>query len=349
MAELTTLVNSPKQANPAKPSLGQSSADYLIAYLLNKGVSAKLIHSHTGLQVINKPQQESRISIIQYNALWQLVIQVSDDPAIGLKMGSDSDLSRMGIVGHVIFNSRNLEEGIEHYIHLFNLINEALIITLEKNSDTASIIFTHKYPDYYCIQDMERSLVQALYRTRSWLEVNAPVQSIHFTHKAPSYESTYRKIFSCPVLFNQHQCKLVFSRSYLDYQSKKSNPYVKQASLQFANQLMTKFNYQSLTEKVRSYIFTELEDNEPCIERISAKLNISKQTLYRKLKAEGTLFKNLVEMVRFDKAKQLLNQTSLTTSEIAFRLGFSELSAFSRAFKRWSGVSPKKFRLTLPV
>lgn len=334
--------------SPRKPSLGYSSASSLINYLNNNGITEQVIKSQTGLSLTSPNNQEIRIPLEQYNALWNLAIETSKDPALGLKLGTDKDLSQMGIVGHVVYNSEDLRTGLEHYIRLFNIINDALSISFERNPDACALTFIHKFPEHYCIPDMERSLVLALYRTRTWLDKDLPLESVHFCHKPPSYQAYYRKIFGCPVYFNQTECKIVFSSQYLEMQSRKSNPYIKQASLQYANELITNLNLQSLSEKVKSYIYRELESCEPTIDRISSLLNISKQSLSRKLKMEGAFFQKLVESVRFDKARQLLEQSALSTSEIAFALGFSELSAFSRAFKRWSGMSPKIFRQSIP-
>ena len=326
------------------PSLGYSSASFLINYLSNIGITEQAIENKTGLALEPHNSQEVRIPLNQYIKLWNLAIETTKDPALGLKLGTDKDLSHMGIVGHVVYNSEDLRTALEHYSRLFNVINDAISVSFERITTTCSLSFNHTFPEYYCIPDIERSLVLALYRTRAWLDKDLPLESVHFCHKPPSYQAYYRQIFGCPVHFNQMECKLVFSSQYLAMQSNKSNPYIKQASLKYADDLMTKLNLQSLSEKVKGYIYRELENCEPTIERISSLLNISKQTLSRKLKREGAFFQKLVESVRFDKARQLLEQSALSSSEIAFALGFSELSAFSRAFKRWSGISPKNFR-----
>lgn len=330
-----------------KPSLGHSSASALINYLTNHlQVTPKAIYNQTGLCLtpLTNHHEDNRIPLNQYNQLWNMALQISKDPALGLKLGTAKDLSQMGIVGHVVYNSENLLTGLQHYIRLFNIINDALAVTFERSDDLGTLTFIHKFPEYYCIPDMERSLVLALYRTRAWLDKNLPLESVHFCHQAPSYQAYYRKVFDCPVLFNQTECKLVFASKYLALQSPKSNPYIRQASLNYANELIEKLNLQSFSERVKNYIYRELEHCEPSIERISSLLNVSKQTLSRRLKMEGAFFQKLVESVRFDKARQLLTQSALSSSEIAFALGFSELSAFSRAFKRWSGMSPKDFR-----
>lgn len=335
--------------NSTKPSLGHSTVSALVNYLTQAGINESIIKDETGIPICMNKNQDARIPLHQYRALWNLALKTSQDPALGLKLGASKDLSQMGIVGHIAYNSEDLETALKHYIRLFNIVNESVSVSFTRNSSSCSLNFFHKLPESYCIPDIERSLVLTLYRTRAWLDKDLPLESAHFCHKAPIYETDYKKVFGCPVYFNQTECKLIFSSQYLAMDSKKSNPYIKQACLNQANELISKLNFQSLSEKVKNYIHHELASCEPTIERISSLLNISKQTLSRKLKQEGTLFQKLLESVRFDKARQLLEQSALSTSEIALALGFSELSAFSRAFKRWSGVSPKNFRESIAI
>lgn len=329
------------------PSVGQSTVISLVRYLCAAGVAEAKIVEHTGVSPVLSENPDWRIPLNQYVRLWEYAIQVTGEHDLGLKLGTRKDFSDMGIVGHVVYNSEDLRTGLEQYVRLFDVVNDAVSLSFTVDDGRCSLSFIHKYPEHYCIPDIERSLVLALYRTRSWLGHELPLESVHLCHKPPEYVSTYRRLFGCPVYFNQSECRLVFSPRYLAMQPQKTNPYVRHAALQYANNLLTRFSPQSLADRVKAYIYREIEQSEPTVDRIASRLNMSKQTLYRKLKTEGLFFQKLVETVRFDKARQMLSQSTLSTSEIALLLGFSELSAFSRAFKRWSGMSPKHYRQSL--
>ena len=331
------------------PTVGRSSVMALVNYLLQQGASSDQIALHCDNLLVLIKDQDARVPLTTYTRLWDFAVSWTGNNALGLTLGMQQDFSAMGIVGHVVFNSENLRSGLAEYIRLFGVVNDAVSLNLSNDDNHGYLNFIHHYPEHYCIPDIERSLALALYRTRAWLGKSLPLTSVHFQHKPPTYHKQYQRVFACPVYFNQSECKIVFEKHYFEMQPRQTNPYLKTAALQYANNLLSMFRQRSLADRVRALIYREIDQHEPSIDKVSSRLNMSKQTLYRKLKIEGICFQQLVESVRFDKARQLLGQSTLNTSEIALMLGFSELSAFSRAFKRWSGMSPKEFRENLPA
>lgn len=329
-------------------TVSQSSVKALVSFLTQQGISKLEIAQKTALNLAQLDDPEARIVVDHYKALWQYAIEVTNNPALGLKLGTRHNFSEMGIVTHVVINSENLRQGLEEYARLFSVINDGASVSLSEDERYGYLTFIHP-PESYCIPDIERTFLLAFYRARIWVGQSLPLTSVHFQHKPPKYEAQYRRLFGCPVYFNDSDCKIVFNRDYFDLQPRQTNPYLKQAALIYANTLLNQFNYQSLADKVKALLHREIPLHEPDVDSIAHRLNMSRQTLYRKLKLEGIFFQKLVESVRFDKARQLLQQSALSTSEIALHLGFSELSAFSRAFKRWSGMSPKAFRDNLPA
>ncbi len=328
-------------------TVSQSSVKALVSYLTQEGISKPVITEHTGLDLSQLDNPEARIELAQYHLLWQFAIDVTHAPNLGLKLGARHNFSEMGIVTHVVMNCENLRQGLQEYARLYSVINDSVSVCFNESLTQGELNFI--YPaEYYCIPDIERTFLLAFYRARVWLGKSLPLSSVHFQHRPPAYAADYRRLFGCPVYFNDSECKLVFSRDYFELKPRQTNPYLRQAALTYANNLLNKFNYQTLADKVKTLLYRELTNTEPNVDSIANRLNMSRQTLYRKLKSEAMSFQKLVENVRFDKARQLLQQSALSTSEIALQLGFSELSAFSRAFKRWSGMSPKAFRDRLP-
>jgi len=335
------------------PTVGQSTVVALSTYLMANGISRAKLTERFGNTLLLTDDQEARIPLEHYVQLWDAAIRWTGDAALGLKLGVQHDVSEMGIVAHVVLNCENLRSGLEQYVRLFSVVNDAISLSLDDDrhgkAQYASLNFMHRHPELYCIPDVERTLVLAFYRTRAWLGKELRLKSVSVQHQAPSYLTRYRQVFGCPVYFNQSDCKIVFEQQYFDLRPKRSSPYLKTAALQYANSLLDIFSRQPLSERVKTLIYRDIEQHEPDIVSIAARLNMSQQTLYRKLKHEGVFFQKLVESVRFTKARQLLAQSGLSASEIALMLGFSELSAFSRAFKRWSGMSPKAFRDGIPA
>ena len=326
------------------PSIGNSSVLALVSLLENYGFNRAQVSSLSGVDLSALDLQDGRLPLLDYQKLWGTALAITKNPALGLELGQLFDLSKIGIVGHIIFNSTNLAEGIKEYVRLFSIVNEAIALTFETDDDYGYLRFVHLNPEFYCIPDMERSMVLLKHRGKALFGEEIKWVSADFQHAPPEYIEQYQSLFSCPLRFNQHYCQIVFERKYLSLEPKQRNPFLGIATLQYANKLLKKLFRRSYSDKVKGLITESISKGEADIDHIADKLNTSRQTLYRKLKAEGASFQTLLEKVRFASAKEQLKTSKLSLSEIAFSLGFGDLSAFSRAFKRWSGESPKEFR-----
>ncbi len=330
--------------NNFSPSIGSSSVLALISLLDDYGFDQDTVSTLSGVDLSVLGQEDGRLPLDQYQALWKTALKITNNPALGLELGQIFDASKVGLVGHIIFNSSNLGEGLKEYVRLFSIVNEAISLNFETDEQYAYLRFIHLNPEYYCIPDMERSMVLSLYRGKALFDSDIKWEAVHFQHPQPDYIEQYQRVFNCPLYFNQSHCQIVFQRKYLELAPKQRNPYLGSAALQYANNLLKKLFRRSYSDKVKGLIAQAIGKGVADVDHIAEQLNTSRQTLYRKLKAEGVSFQGLLEEVRFTTAKEQLKGSDRSLSEIAFSLGFSDLSAFSRAFKRWSGVTPKEFR-----
>ena len=146
------------------------------------------------------------------------------------------------------------------------------------------------------------------------------------------------------TLFDQPHCAIAFKKSFLDFKLPKRNPYLHKVLTRHVESLLNKIRpKKSLSDQVKQIVSKQLPKGDVDAEMVASTLCMSRHTLYRKLKNEGHAFQELVESVRKEKAIRYIKEKRYSLSEIAFLLGFSELSAFSRAFKRWTGTSPAKY------
>ncbi len=330
--------------NTFNPSIGSSSVLALVSLLDDYGYSRDFVSKLSGIDLSSLELQDSRLPLDDYQTLWKTALDITHNPALGLELGQIFNASKIGLVGHIIFNSESLEEGIKEYVRLFSIVNEAISLVFDTDEKYAYLRFIHLNPEYYCIPDMERSMVLSLYRGKTLFDSDIKWESVDFQHAQPSYIDKYQKVFDCPLHFNQSHCQIVFQRKYLELAPKQRNPYLSGAALEHANTVLKKLFRRSYADKVKGLISQTIGTGEADVDHIANQLNTSRQTLYRKLKAEGVSFQGLLEDVRFTTAKDQLRNSDRQLSEIAFSLGFSDLSAFSRAFKRWSGVTPKEYR-----
>lgn len=336
-----------KCLNSSALSIGSSSVFALISILETYGFEQAAVAKISGIDLSCLDEQDSRLPLDQYQLLWKTALAITHKPALGLELGQVLNTSKIGLVGHVVLNSQTLAEGLEEYCRFFSIVNDAISLTMEVDQEYAYLRFIHLHPEYYCIPDMERTMTLFLYRAKAAFGKKIKWESADFQHAKPSYSNQYKKVFDCPLRFNQNYCQVMIKREYLKLEPAQFNPYIGNAAKQYANNLLRKLFRRSYADKVKTLIAQGVGSGEADVGHIAERLNTSRQTLYRKLKLEGVSFQCLLEEVRYSLAIEQLKESDLSLSEIAYSIGFSDLSAFSRAFKRWSGDTPKAYRESL--
>jgi AraC-like DNA-binding protein len=327
-----------------------SSARTLINHLIKKGYSQDILESRSGIELMELDRADYRIGIHDFNSLWDLAVAYTQDDALGLHLGEQVYPNQMGVVGNLFFNSKTLGEALNQFERLYRLVNESLDVSFSSVEDIACLDYACKQPEFYNRASMDRAMAISVSRAKAFIKEPLCLESVSFQHPEPHYRTEYDRIFNCPILFDQPSCSLRFNAKFLKYRLPQRNPYLYQVLRRHANQLLHKLNPRdALTREIKKQISKSLSKNAVDADNIAEKLHMSRQTLYRKLKQEGHVFHELVEEVRKEKALNYLQNNKYNLSEIAFLLGFSELSAFSRAFKRWCGVSPTDYLAELKI
>lgn len=321
-----------------------SSARTLVSYLNGINVTGDEIEAETGIVLADLEQTDLRIPITPYNRLWQFALDKSGDSALGLHLGEEVNEEKMGVIGHITFNNPTLGEALEQFSRLFQLVNEGMRAEFVVEDGMAYLRYLWEAPEFYSVPNMERTMAVSITRAKSYIAEQLKVEYVSFQHPQPAYKDEYERIFQCPLKFDDECCSIAFKADFLDYKLPKRNPYVHQVLTRHVETLMSKLRARkSFSSQIRAIISKELSKDAVDAESIAKKIHMSRHTLYRKLKSEDHSFQELVEEVRQEKAMKYLANKDYSLSEIAFLLGFSELSAFSRAFKRWTGKSPAQY------
>ncbi len=173
---------------------------------------------------------------------------------------------------------------------------------------------------------------------------------VRFAHPAPDDTSELRRLFGCTLRFGHHRSELLFSGEILDMPHRQADPNLEAIlEAQVVTMLQKLPKGEAATDAVRRCLGSELCNGQPTLEQVAPRLHMSPRTLHRRLAEEGTNFRRILTEVRREIAARHLEEGQIAISEIAFLLGFSDPSAFHRAFKRWTGHAPLAFReLALP-
>jgi AraC-like DNA-binding protein len=171
-------------------------------------------------------------------------------------------------------------------------------------------------------------------------------KAIRFTHAEPSYRAEYDRIFGVPLFFNSHMNAMLIDEAILSMKLPRTNPYLSEVLTDRADELLKNLEMSKTTRgRVEALLIPMLHTGEATVEMIASKLGLSRQTLFRKLKAEGVTFERVLDELRHQLALYYLNGKKVPVNQTAYLVGFSEPAAFSRAFKRWTGSSPRMARL----
>jgi len=328
------------------PMIAASSTLALVHYLKCQGVlNPGAVERITGHPVDALAAPDLRIPADQHYHLWEYAETVTGDPAVGLHVGETVDPDRMGLVGHVFFNCDTLGEAVTQYTRLHRLINESVRLGFEQSGDQAILTWQADSPGHYCRQDMDRTIASMLCRTRHFIHPGITADWVEIAHSKPDYAQEYRDLFGGTVRFGYEQTRIAFDRRHLSHPIPHRNPYVYSAVLKQVNSLLARLqSRRTFGRKIRRLISRQMSTERIDADTLAKQCHMSRQTLYRRLKKEGLGFHDLVEEVRKDKAMRYVASDHYALGEIAFLLGFSELSAFSRAFKRWTGIAPAQYR-----
>jgi AraC-like DNA-binding protein len=309
------------------------------------GVSEEKLFNISKLRLKDLRDADARIPFEQYMNLGRMAPELTKTPEIGLILGRKARFQDIGIVFQLACNCGTVRESLLQTVRYSNLGNEVSAAIFEESGKFAEWAEHYISSRYLCIPLVEFECCQKLEILRFVLgEDFRPVRT-KFQYAPPAYADKYSKVFQSPVLFRQGKSGIVFKKEFLSIPNPNPQPYIKGILSQHAERLIIELDQSRLfQDKVRKIIIRHLDSGEADMETISSELNLSSRTVYRKLREENISYKALLSDIKKQLAQAYLKETSFTITDISYRLGFSEASAFHRAFKRWFGTNPTQYR-----
>ena len=290
-------------------------------------------------------EDNARISVERFADLQVNTMLAMEDEALGY-VSRRMPLGCWSMMCHAVIGTETLGQAIARYCRFYQLFEFGAHPHLVIEEDDARIqvltVNDEVAPDPYMLE----LLLFNAHRFASWLiQEHLPLQVVNLPYPAAAQVADYRAMFlGNPVDFEQDQAELVFSRHLLDRRVMQTEQSLRHFLRHPVLMLMTEsYANTSWTARVREMVHQNLADM-PELNDVAALLEVHPQTLRRRLSSEGTTFKEIKSQVRRDTALYFLGKQGLSIEEIAHRAGFSESSAFIRAFKGWTGVTPYTYR-----
>ncbi|OKH41731.1 AraC family transcriptional regulator [Calothrix sp. HK-06] len=327
-------------------SLIRNSVQYAAAV---HGIDSNRLCAAAGIDPSLLTMPDSYVSGETSRALWREVVKQTGDSDIGLHMGEKFNLAAIGIVGYVLFNCQTFGQVLDKLSRYMCLFSQgvSMYYSVSRGQVLCEWEIVNHLKNYLVEeprQPIEASFSALLTAAKTLTGKSLCPREVWFQYPRPDNISEHQRIFEAPVYFSQSKNQLVFDAAYLEWSVVSANPSLLLAFEQHAQAMLSNtskentYSYQVVRE-----ITHNLKGEVPSIEEIARILTISVRNLQRELQTEGTSYQQLLDETRKELALRYLKKPNTSIHDVAFLLGFSEPSAFHRAFKRWTGQTPRAY------
>ena len=322
-----------------------AAASGLSDFISSKGADVDRVFGISGINPELLASPTLSLQLPNYCHVLEQAAELSGCDNFGLHYGQQFQPKSLGLIGYIGLCSATLESALVNMTNHFYLHQKDTLNRMVDLGDCWRLDYqVHHGAILTRRQDAELTLGMFMNVIRGVLGGHYSPREIHFENTRPEFWQEHSKLFNAPVYFDQPFNSILLSKKDLQHPMPNHDPLLLTVILDTLRLLNTHAHRQSLTDQVRSHIQIELNTGEPNLEKIAHDLDLSSCALTRRLKLEGLTFSSLVDKVRCELAEHYMKQKNIPISEMAFLLGYSEVSAFSRAFKRWFGVNPRQWR-----
>ena len=275
-----------------------------------------------------------------------LVYEKTADPSFGLRCVEHLNPAYFHALGMGLLCSSSLRDFCHRLERFIALITTLETVEFTETDEWAciSMVPVNVWSEYHRHFDADIFTGNTLKFVRLIYKPDYCPRKIELTWTPPEkYRDDYRRYFGCDIEFSAPQIAIYFDKQDLDVVLPASNAELARQNDQVVVDFLAKGKLD-LSSQVYSKLIELLPSGDCSRERIASLLNMSVSTFHEKLKKEGTNYQQLLTQTRQELAEQYISQSELSLSEVAYLLGFTDSSSFSRAFKHWSGVSPREYR-----
>jgi len=265
-------------------------------------------------------------------------------PHFGLLVGQRSGLAALGRLGFMAMSEATVGSALvslfTHIIHNNRVVVHGL--TYQGDTVTLGVMpYNSNIAGSEFIQDMVMAVLNNVFR-----ELCGPdwrPSGISLSRLRPRNVTPYQRLFRCPIHYNAEKNEFHFARSWLERPNPHSNPELRRIMAADLGIGDTKPE-ANLADDVRRLLRTLILSGDNSVEAVAARLSRHPRSLHRGLARHGTTFRSLTDEIRYELASHLIRNTSTPLTQIASMIGYAEVSAFSRAFRRWTGQSARDWR-----
>jgi AraC-like DNA-binding protein len=315
------------------------------AYAEAKGVDADKLLLAAGLMRKQIEDPDSLLHVKSQIAFLNLVAEAVDDDLLGFHLAQNFEMRAVGLLYYVFASSATLEEALLRGARYSLIVNEGIRLKIRRGKSIGFVVEYVGVPRRLDRQQIEFWIVTLLRVCRQITKRDLTAERVGFVHRRNATPEL-RAFFGCDVKFGAAVDEVLFPPSIRNIAVASADPYLNQLLVQYCEQALAhkKAVDHSFGMRIENAIAVLLPHGKAQASEVARKLGMSQRTLARRLAAEGLTFAGVLRGLRSNLANRHLADNEMSISRIAWLLGYQDISAFTNAFKRWHGRTPRAVR-----
>ncbi len=313
--------------------------------LADRGIDANEVFRSAGLNPALIDQPRARFPFDRVAAAWARAVEITGDADLGLeavKWYRPTDFHGLAVV---VLASADLATALQRFARYHTVVNTALKVRLDRKTNRIDLVCTPLKVDPRAVRVLESGRTAILIDLlRSAISGPLDPLEVAFTYPKPESAGRASEALRAPVVYGAPEWRISFRSGDADRPFLASNRDLARSNDHVLDQMVQSLRQDDLVSRVKMAMVDELPSGTPSEDSIAKVVSMSPRSLQRRLASLHTSFKELLAAVRRELAEQYVDDRSIPVTEISYMLGFSDLSSFSRAFKRWTGRSPAERR-----
>lgn len=309
-----------------------------------RGVDSKALFAEADIDLADARDPSARFPAARMSRVYELAEETIGDPAFGLSIAQYVHPTSLHALGYSLYASRTMESFCRRIVRYFRFVTTNAVTQMEKTAtDYRLTLIPTSGLSLYIPQDAWLATIMRFSR-QIYRPNFAPLRvSLRRPQPASNIEK-FTEYFRAPVEFGSEGNVLVFDRADMDVQLPAANAELARQNDHVVMSLVARMDRQDVVAQVRASFVDLLPSGDCNKEKVARRLNMSERTLQGKLSERRTSYRILLNETRRELAEQYISQGLRSVSEVAYLLGFSDYSSFSRAFRAWTSSSPSEYR-----
>lgn len=309
------------------------------------GLDAHRLLGEAGIDPAGLEDPDARLPTSQADALWAAALRASGSPALPLRAAAATPFGAFRVLDYLGATGPSLGDGLRLVAGYFPLVDPRGRLAVEEGPDRLALVFTAASGEPLPRPAQEYTLAVIFDRARHALAGDLRLAEVRFAFPPPADAGEHQRTFGVMPRFGQRAAALVFTRGDWQRATVMTDPGLFQLLGAHAGRLAREQDSSGgLVDRARDNLTAARPGRAPTLASTAAALSVSRRTLQRRLAGAGTTFAALLAEVRRARAETCLRALDVSIAEVSWLLGFSEQSAFTRAFHRWTGRSPSRYR-----